>query len=161
MTSAAIGERKPRFLKYLVIAAIILGIGYKVYADNYSNSNSFSKGKVTFTSQNLEMNVKIAKTKAERNQGLMNVKEMPKNEGMLFIFEAERRQGFWMKDTHIPLDMIFIGSDLKVRNIHEGAIPMDETPIASILPVKYVVEVNAGFVRDNQIKIGDRIQIKE
>jgi uncharacterized membrane protein (UPF0127 family) len=157
--AAPTDKKKVTLFKFVIMAVIMLAVAYKVYADNYSKDNKFSSGRVKFISQDIEIKVKVASTVAERNQGLMNVKEMPMNEGMLFDFDVERRQHFWMKDTYIPLDMIFIGSDMKVRNTYENAIPHNEEQISSIVPVRYVVEVNAGFVKLNDIKSGDRVEI--
>lgn len=155
----ATDNKKIKLWKLIIMALVVLTVAYKVYADNYAKNNKFSAGKVKFISQDIEIKVNVAQTVAERNQGLMNVKEMAMNEGMLFDFEVERRQHFWMKDTYIPLDIIFIGSDMKVRNTYEGAVPHSEDRISSIVPVKYVVEVNAGFVKLNDIKDGDKIEI--
>ena len=85
--------------------------------------------------------VKEAKTESEREKGLMNVKELSEDEGMLFYFDPpESEISFWMKDTLIPLDIIFINEDQEVTSVQQGK-PNDETPIIGN-DVAYVLEVN-------------------
>jgi len=106
--------------------------------------------------------VEIADDVEERARGLMFRNSLEWNNGMLFIFEEERNLTFWMKNTYIPLDMIFINKDLRVVYIKENAQPcLEENCIIypSNQPAKYVLEVNAGFVEKNKIKIGDRLEM--
>lgn len=87
-----------------------------------------------------EYKVKEAKTAEEREKGLSNIKSLPEDEGMLFYLDNPN-PSFWMKDTLIPLDIIFINEDKEVISVHQGK-PNDETPITE-KNVKYVLEVNA------------------
>ena len=89
--------------------------------------------------------VDVADEPAERSQGLMNVPSMPASRGMLFLYEAPQRATFWMKNTLIPLDMIFLGPDGVVRTVHENAIPLDETTIDGGPGVIAVLEINGGL----------------
>lgn len=98
-----------------------------------------------------EYKVKEAKTQKERAKGLSGIKTLPKDEGMLFYLD-DNNPSFWMKDTLIPLDIIFIGEDNKVISVYEGK-PNDETPISEN-NVKYVLEVNA----NSNIKKGDELE---
>ena len=100
-------------------------------------------------------NVKLAKTEEQREKGLMNIKEMPSDEGMLFVFEKPQKVGFWMKDTYIPLDIIFIDDDSEVLSIHKGQ-PLDET-ITEEDGVRYVLELN----QDSGIEKGDELDYDE
>jgi uncharacterized protein len=105
--------------------------------------------------------VEVADTNEERSQGLMFRESLPENDGMLFVFDEEAPRTFWMKNTKIPLDMIFIGSDMVVDQV-TTAQPCVADPCAvypSIQPVQYVVEVNAGFAKEHGIEAGDRIEI--
>lgn len=79
-------------------------------------------------------------------------------EGMLFVFEDEKPLSFWMENTYIPLDLIFVGKDNTVKHIHKGAKPLDLTGLPSIKPAQYVIEVNSGFVDKFNIKIGDTVR---
>lgn len=64
---------------------------------------------------------------------------------MLFVFDDEQMRSFWMKNTYIPLDMMFLNASGTIVSIHAGAKPMDESPISSDYPAKYVIEVNSGW----------------
>lgn len=99
--------------------------------------------------------VKLAKTEEQREKGLMDIKEMPDNEGMLFIFDKPQTVGFWMKDTYIPLDIIFIDDDNEVLSIYKGK-PLDET-IAEEDSVKYVLELN----QNSGVEEGDELDYDE
>lgn len=89
--------------------------------------------------------VEVVDTPEGRSQGLMHRESMPMFSGMLFVYPREMPVAFWMRNTLIPLDMIFIDDDGNVINIHENAIPLDETSIPSTAPVKYVLEINGGL----------------
>ena len=88
----------------------------------------------------------------------MFVEEMPMGAGMLFIYEAPTTASFWMRNTLIPLDMLFISEDGTVSRIHENAIPLDETPIFGGEEVQYVLEINGGLSRRLGLEEGAVIQ---
>ncbi len=88
--------------------------------------------------------VRVADDPAEQSQGLMFVEAMPRTEGMLFLFDPVRPTSFWMRNTLIPLDMLFVDAAGVVTRIHPRAIPRDETPIPSGAPVRAVLEINGG-----------------
>ena len=81
---------------------------------------------------------------------------MEADAGMLFDFGRDKMQSFWMRNTLIPLDMIFIGADLKVVHIHRWATPKDETSISSKFPARYVLEINGGRAASCRIETGDK-----
>lgn len=89
--------------------------------------------------------VEVADDGDERAQGLMNRDHMPSSAGMLFVFPAPHRAGFWMKKTLIPLDMIFLDATGTVTAVHQNAKPLDETPIDGGLGVSFVLEINGGL----------------
>lgn len=89
----------------------------------------------------------LADDASERSAGLMGFGSFPKHQAMLFDFTREREVGFWMKNTLIPLDMIFLSREGKIVKIHGNAIPHDETTIRSPFPVRYVLEINGGLSR--------------
>lgn len=91
--------------------------------------------------------VEVADTPAERAQGLMARKSLPASAGMLFVYDSEHEVAFWMKNTLIPLDMIFIDATGAVVAVHENAVPLDETPIPSGAPVQIVLEIRGGLAR--------------
>ena len=102
--------------------------------------------------------VELATTPAERELGLMYRQSMAADAGMLFIYPDEQEVAFWMKNTLIPLDMLFIGADGRIRRIEERTIPLTETPISSVYPVKAVLEVNGGTVERLGIHQGDMVR---
>lgn len=97
--------------------------------------------------------VKVAESEADKIKGLQGVTNLPKNEGMLFVYDEPQTVGFWMKDTEIPLDIIFINEDCEVLSIYRGK-PYSET-IAEEDNVKYVLELN----QDSGVKVGDELDI--
>lgn len=104
---------------------------------------------------NKEYNVKEVTTPEDKAKGLQGVESLPEDEGMLFIFDPPEDVKFWMKDTLIPLDIIFINEDQEVVKVHQG-IPNDETLI-EVPNIAYVLEVNA----DSGIKVGDELELEE
>lgn len=106
---------------------------------------------------NAVVRAEVAGTEAERAKGLMGRRLLPKNGGMWFDFNGPSITSFWMKDTFIPLDLIFVGRDMTIVHIHENARPMDETPIASPVPYWYVLEIPASFARVHRLRVGDHI----
>ncbi|MEM7752931.1 MAG: DUF192 domain-containing protein [Pseudomonadota bacterium] len=89
--------------------------------------------------------VEVADTPAERSQGLMHREDMPRSAGMLFVYERPQPVSFWMRNTLIPLDMIFMDAEGTVQRVHENAIPLDETSIPGGTEIQYVLEINGGL----------------
>jgi len=100
--------------------------------------------------------VELATNDAERERGLMFRKELPEGRGMLFDFQQERPVAFWMHNTYISLDMMFIRSDGRIMRIEESAKPESDRLIPSGAPVRAVLEVIAGTASRLGIKPGDR-----
>ena len=108
----------------------------------------------------LSVEVEIVRKPAERNLGLMYRKSLAKDSGMLFIFEDEIKHTFTMKNTFIPLDMIFIGRDMRIAGWVENAKPLSQEQFSIARPSQYVLEVNAFFCRDQGLTIGDEVIFK-
>ncbi len=104
----------------------------------------------------VKLNVELALTEAQREQGLMNRRALGDNEGMLFDFGESRLVFMWMKNTILPLDMIFLDSSGRVVHLHENAVPYSETIIPSVEPVRFVIEVMAGSVKRLGLHVGDK-----
>lgn len=102
--------------------------------------------------------VEVASSPAAQRQGLMYRKHLASDAGMLFVFPEEKRVSFWMKDTYIPLDMIFIDSSGTIVDIHENAVPLSRSLITPSRPARAVLEVNAGAVARIQIRDGDLVK---
>lgn len=103
------------------------------------------------------IDIEIADNEQKTAQGLMYRSSMPQNAGMLFLMPTEDIQGFWMRNTYIPLDMIFVNGKMEIVTIHRNTTPMLESSYISTAPALYVVEVNAGFCSKNSINEGDKI----
>ncbi|WP_245897819.1 DUF192 domain-containing protein [Pseudoprimorskyibacter insulae] len=102
--------------------------------------------------------VEIADDAEERAQGLMHRSSMPRAAGMLFVYPYPRAVAFWMRNTLIPLDMVFADSEGVVRHIHSNAVPLDETPIPGGDDIQYVLEINGGLSSSMGITVGSQIQ---
>ena len=103
------------------------------------------------------IDIELADTDAEREQGLMYRESMNENEGMLFLMESEEIQSFWMKNTIISLDIIYADSDRHIVSIHKNCKPYSLDNITSLRPALYVVEVNAGYCERHSLTAGDMI----
>lgn len=101
--------------------------------------------------------IEIAESAYETETGLMYRKSMAQNRGMLFISPTVRMHNFYMKNTEFPLDLIYIKEDLSIASFQENAEPFNEKSLPSGVPVKYVLEINAGLVQKWGFKIGDKI----
>lgn len=99
--------------------------------------------------------IEMALTPPQQQQGLMYRQSLAAEAGMLFVFPKTQTATFWMKNTLIPLDMLFIAADGHVADIHERAVPLSEALIASKEPVRAVLELNGGTVARLGIKRGD------
>jgi hypothetical protein len=102
--------------------------------------------------------VSLARTEEQRRRGLMYVQNLPPDDGMLFVFEAEAEQSFWMKNTLIPLDMIFIRADLTVAGVVAEAKPLTLDPRGVDRPSRYVLEVNGGWAAQHAVTAGTKVR---
>lgn len=99
--------------------------------------------------------VELAVDNDQRSQGLMNRRHMARDHGMLFDFGVTRQVMMWMKNTYLPLDMLFLAKDGRIETIRENAVPLSESIIDSRVPVAFVLELNAGTVNRLGIATGD------
>jgi len=104
-----------------------------------------------------KFDVELAVTEAQQRQGLMYRQRLPADAGMLFLYPAAREVTFWMKNTVIPLDMLFIGDDGRILQIAERAIPGSTATISSLQPARAVLELNGGTAARLKIQVGDRV----
>ncbi|MCC7197590.1 DUF192 domain-containing protein [Candidatus Peregrinibacteria bacterium] len=151
--------------KFLVVALLMVNLvlagcffgGNKETPKNIGPAVSFNAAKGHFY-----FAVDIADTLEERKKGLMWKKSMGKYNGMLFIFEGEEARRFWMKNTLIPLDMIFMDKDYRVVSVIKQAQPCRKDPCESMSsgkPAKFVLEVNGGMADEMGLKEGDTAQL--
>lgn len=99
----------------------------------------------------------LAQTDEQRARGLMFVREMPLTTGMLFVYESDRRISMWMKNTYIPLDMVFARADGRVSSVARQTEPLSLRSIVSNEPVRYVLELNSGTSRRLHIDEGSTL----
>lgn len=103
--------------------------------------------------------VEVANTPEKRSLGLMFRKDLPASHGMLFIFPHEEPLAFWMKNTPLPLDIVFINAARTVVNIVADTIPFSEKPLPSTAPAQFVLEVHAGFCQKHGITAGAQVDL--
>lgn len=106
----------------------------------------------------IEFRVEVADTNEARNRGLMHRESLPRLSGMLFIYDRPSPVAFWMRNTLIPLDMLFVDPDGRVAHIHENAIPLDETAIPGGDGRLAVLEINGGLARELGIDVGSALR---
>lgn len=124
---------------------------------NYSPTFEI-EGELTIINDNNEIvkiDIEIADTDDQRNQGLMYRKYMKNNQGMFFIFSDSKERSFWMKNTYISLDIIFIDENFKIVSIARDTEPYSVNQINSYGKTKYVLELNSGFCEKNKININN------
>tara|TARA_Y100000590_G_scaffold470345_1_gene663976 strand:- start:48649 stop:49137 length:489 start_codon:yes stop_codon:yes gene_type:complete len=146
---------------FFVFALLLCAVLYVSFPASHSQDLvSFEQGALSIHKADglvVDFDIEIASRPEQLSQGLMYRQNMPTDSGMLFLYPYESRVAFWMKNTLIPLDMIFAGRDGVIRSIHRGAKPMDESRIAPSHLVFMVLEVNAGVVDAHGIQAGDKI----
>lgn len=121
---------------------------------------------IQFPESRTSLEAEVAQTSQDRKKGLMYKENLPIDEGMLFVFPSEKERGFWMKNTLIPLDMIFVDAEGRIINIEE-AVPEPNTSDRNLEtyrsgePAKYVIETNSSFTERKNVEEGDRVEIPE
>ncbi len=141
-----------KFIKLFAIALLFTACSKK--DDNLSELVFVtSEGPVTYQ-------IETATTREEMSTGLMNRKTVAENSGMLFVLQGQNEIAMWMEDTYVPLDMIFVNQDNKIIWIYKNAEPLSTQLIRPQTdePLSAVIEINAGDVDKNGIKIGDTVQ---
>lgn len=109
----------------------------------------------------LPVTVELARTEPERERGLMHRTSLPPDAGMLFLFDESADHTFWMKNTLLPLDMVFIDDDGRIVGIVESAEPLTTVPRSVGAPSRYVLEVNGGWARAHGVRPGDRVRFED
>lgn len=130
------------------------------------NERQFTKeGELSFFGKTGEkritIDIEMPDTREERARGLMYRRSMAETGGMLFVHGPRRGVFFWMKNTYIPLDMIFADKEMKIIQIRRNTTPLSEEPIFLPAGTEYTIEVNAGFSDRHGIQPGDSIQVKK
>jgi uncharacterized protein len=162
---------------FFIIAAVIIALAFLLFSiynprknkQGKKQSSSYSKTVPSFRKDGslsiiltknptpILLDIEIADNEEERMRGLMDRQNLPDNAGMLFIFPNEEPRSFWMKNTYISLDIIYIDSKKEIVSIQKYTQPKSTYSIPSEKPAKYVLEVNAGYSDKNGIYPGDKI----
>ncbi|MGO9612157.1 MAG: DUF192 domain-containing protein [Dissulfurispiraceae bacterium] len=160
------GLRVPRIFALYTLVFLIVKIMCPL-CDVLAEEEQFKKnGEMIFFRQTdskkiAQIDIEISDTPLKMVQGLMRRSFLPQNAGMLFIFHTSKLRTFWMKNTLIPLDIIFVSEHWQIVTIQKKTIPLSEEPIPSLKEAMYVVEVNSGFCGAHHIKEGDFITLKQ
>lgn len=142
---------------FLAVALAWAGLSHAELS--HADDITFSRGLVSIdTSTGVELfDVEIAITSQQRGRGLMEREFLARDEGMLFLYDSERMVSMWMKNTLIPLDMLFVDDDGIVRHIARKTEPLSLDVISSRVPVVAVLEIPGGVAQDLGIAVGDRV----
>ena len=149
-----------RLLALLVLAAIVAGPAAALGKRPHSQLALLPQTKVSIVtaSGTHRFPVWIAADESSRQRGLMYVRSIPSDHGMLFLFDRPHFAAFWMKDTYVSLDIVFIAPGGIVANIAHGTQPLSLAPIESVAPVAGVLELVAGTAARIGLAAGDRVQ---
>ncbi|WP_337872532.1 DUF192 domain-containing protein [Ignavibacterium sp.] len=161
-------QKKFSVNQILIVSIVVVIAGYLIFNNFINNPKqemeyyTFSKeGELVFSDSlgniKTKIDIEISDDDYQRQLGLMNRKEMKENEGMLFIFPRQDWLSFWMRNTLISLDMIFVNENKQIVTIHKNTKILSDSSYASTSPARYVVEVIAGFTDKYNIQVGDKI----
>jgi len=145
----------------LVIVLLIIGALAQVFPKGQIPTQK-TQAKI----DNLKVSVEVAKNPTQRAKGLSGRTNLPSDGGMLFVFDREDRYAFWMKNVAVPLDFIWISKDKVVADITQNAQPEPGKTESQLriyrpaAPILYVLEVNAGLAREENVRIGDSVEFK-
>ncbi len=139
--------------RYVAVLAVLAGLGGGEPAAAFESSEA----SVLSGGRTHEFRVEVARTRREQIQGLMFRRRLDADAGMLFVYRRAARVLMWMKNTYVPLDMLFIDRTGAIVEIAQRTVPLSTATISSKKPVTAVLEVNAGTVARLGIEIGDRV----
>ena len=159
------GQSEPQVNQNIVSTAPSLSSDGAAKPNTASEPMFLSEGELVFMDESgkeiSKIEIEIVDNEADRRQGLMYRKSMPEHRGMLFVFEEQQPQAFWMKNTLMPLDIIYVNDKNVVVSIQKNTTPLNEKSLPSTKPALYVVETNAGYTAKMGIKEGTKISFKK
>ncbi|MCB0398670.1 MAG: DUF192 domain-containing protein [Winogradskyella sp.] len=163
-----------RFNRFIRFSFLIFSLVIFFNCKNEKKTTSSDKVEVNFKKEGVlqlkkgksdsivkTLDIEIAEDAYETQTGLMYRTKLGINQGMLFIFPDEQLRNFYMKNTKIPLDIIYIDESYKIVSFQRNAKPLDETSLPSEVPAKYVLEINAGLSDEWQLEVGDKIDFRK
>ena len=151
------GRRSGGLISSALAALVLLFLGQAMAQTTFEREDLLIQ---TRSGKVHRFDVELALTTEQRAQGLMHRESMPQDHGMLFDFGETRPVSMWMRNTPLPLDMLFIQRDGTISHIHRKAVPFSEAIIDSRGPVNYVLELNGGRAAALGIDVGDRVMSK-
>ena len=178
MSKKKVADQKPKKNTFRIVLSAVLALlvvlvilFYPPKESNLSQQGSvqpqnlstlgLARGKLSFIGEDgqkkAELLIEIAEDDYSRSKGLMLRRDLAENQGMLFIFNREEPRVFWMKNTPLSLDMIFVNAQRKIIRIHKYTTPFSTQTYPSERPAQFVVETVAGFTDRYEIEIGDRV----
>ena len=127
-----------------------------------TSTTSIKEPQVIFESSSGPMAValEVVATPAKIQRGLMHRRHLAPDRGMLFVFSSERVRSFWMKNTLIPLDMLFVKEDMTIAGIERNTVPLSLESRSIGIPTRYVIEVNGGWTEKNGVEPGSQITLE-
>jgi hypothetical protein len=158
-------KKRTNYLIFYLLSTLLISCGDEPNASKIETSEiEFKKEGELYLLKSgdsiKKLDIEIAENQYEHETGLMYRQSMKGTQGMLFIYPEEAMRSFYMKNTYIPLDIIFYSKDSSVVSFQENARPKDETSLPSYKPAKFILELNAGKVKEWNIEVGDKIDFK-
>ena len=148
---------------FIILAAVFLVFGIALFFDNRPSLYQYTNEAIDQPNIKIgqkTISVEIADTQEKQKKGLSGRENLPEDSGMLFVFKEEGRHQFWMKDMKFPIDIIWINKDTVVDITHDARPENDGGYLKIYEPrskVRFVLEVNSGFAKENNVKIGNRV----
>jgi len=155
--------RKPHFYIFIIILCSSFVFPLSTFTANtktLDDLEDLEKSCVSIkidSNESIEFSVLIAESNKDRRQGLMHIDFMEENQGMLFVFNPPRRVSMWMRNTPMPLDILFINRNGKIINIEENTTPYSTKALSSGGTIYWVLEINGGLAKKMGIKAGDLV----
>ncbi len=146
---------------YILIAAVVAVLAVEFFNSSEQQEIVFPREKLTIETaagKAFEFKIEVATTPEQQARGLMFRRHMEENAGMLFLFQNEQDISFWMKNTYISLDMLFIDRTGKIVDIAKSTVPMSTAQIRSKEPAIAVLEILGGLSNELTIETGDRVR---
>jgi uncharacterized protein len=153
--------KKIFYLAPLIIIIALLFILFISYKTIIKEETNYPKITQMQFENNAVLDIEVADEESEKKQGLMYRKSLDYNKGMIFIYEQENILNFWMKNTLIPLDIIFLDSNKSIISITKNMNPCKEDPCkiySSKMPARYAIETNSGYVENNNIQTNQKVK---
>ena len=155
--------KMPPVVARVLVALVVVGGLYALLSPEEPDRQKppvFGQGALAIQRQDGQTEtyaVEIARTPPQHAYGLMFRESVPERGGMIFLYDTEEQVAMWMKNTSIPLDMVFVRSDGVIVKLLQAAKPFDTTPLPSGEPVKAVIELKDGAIRRDGLSLGDRV----